>query len=324
MLQSLLGSAYQVRNFGDCCASVTQGYTVSGETHPYVAGSLPGRGPGYDESVTFLPDIVIIGSWGRHDWGQDRPVPFDIARFQADYDDLVQRYQKLSSHPTVFASLPIPIPFGMDGPDNGAATSPAATAVKGVASKYNLPIVDLYAAFLNHKELFRQPPAVDSEGEHLNDAGFHVVAEVVYAAIMAEADAGASLEAGAGPDDAAAPGAGEGRDGGAPGQDSPDASTDAPGLDATTDAGPNSSGMVGGPDATSSATGGGLSSTAGACAISCGDASCGAWPWLVGACVFLAARRRRRDLTPSWEARRIELSADTGPGSHRSTAGRLA
>jgi hypothetical protein len=68
LLQKLLGPGYFVRNFGDCCASVLQGYTPA-ETHPYVNGPLPGGGPAFPDSLTFLPDIVIIGSWGRHDWG---------------------------------------------------------------------------------------------------------------------------------------------------------------------------------------------------------------------------------------------------------------
>src|SRR5882672_8443902 len=69
MLQTLLGANYQVRNFGDCCGTVLQGYTPQ-ETHPYVLGALSAaEGPGYNESVAFAPDIVVIGSWGRHDWG---------------------------------------------------------------------------------------------------------------------------------------------------------------------------------------------------------------------------------------------------------------
>jgi hypothetical protein len=296
MLQSLLGSGYQVRNFGDCCASVTQVYAVTGETHPYVAGSLPGRGPGYSESLAFLPDIVIVGSWGRHDWGQDRPVPFDIAKFQADYDDLVQRYQKLPSHPKIFASTPIPIPFGMDGPDNGTATSPAASAVKAVAGKYDLAVVDLFAAFLGHKEWFRQPPEVDGEGEHLNEAGFQVVAEVVSTAMMAEADAGSSQKADAGPNDAgSSSGTADAADGGAPAGDSPDAST-APGVDAAADTGSYSSGVGGGPDATLNASGDGPSSNESGCACGTvrGGTSFGGGLWLIGACLFLVVSARRR------------------------------
>jgi hypothetical protein len=192
MLQTLLGSGYDVRNFGDCCATVTQGYTPA-ETHPYVNGSLAGRGPGYTESLAFLPDIVVIGSWGRHDWGLAKAASekWDLATFQQDYEDLISRYQKLSSHPKIFISLPIPIIFGQgDVPDNGVTTSSVLPAVRAVAAKYNLPIIDLYAQFLNHRELFKE------EGEHVtDDTGLHKIADTVYAALMADADGG-SLDAG--------------------------------------------------------------------------------------------------------------------------------
>jgi hypothetical protein len=45
---------------------------------------------------------------------------WSLAQFQKDYDDLVQRYMKLSTHPKVYVSPPIPIPFGQgDVGDNG-------------------------------------------------------------------------------------------------------------------------------------------------------------------------------------------------------------
>jgi MYXO-CTERM domain-containing protein len=189
MLQTLLGSGYDVRNFGDCCASVIQGYTPA-ETHPYVLGALAGRGPGYNESFTFLPDIVVIGSWGRHDWGLNKAPSekWSLAEFQKDYDDLVQRYMKLSSHPKIYASLPIPILFGQgDVPDNGVTTSSVLPAVRAVAAKYNLPVIDLYTPFLNHRELFKE------EGEHVtDDTGLHTIAQAVYDALVGVHDGGVS------------------------------------------------------------------------------------------------------------------------------------
>jgi acyl-CoA thioesterase-1 len=193
LLQTLMGSQYNVQSFGDCCASVLQGYTPA-ETHPYVLGALPGRGPGYNESLAFLPDIVVIGSWGRHDWGMNR-LPgeiWDLATFQKDYDDLVQRYMKLASHPKIYVSTPIPILFGQGTvPDNGVTTESVLPAIKAVAAKYNLPIIDLYSAFLGRKDLFRNPPLSDSEGEHINDTGgFQHIADTVYAALMGNSDGG--------------------------------------------------------------------------------------------------------------------------------------
>ena len=195
MLQTLLGTGYDVRNFGDCCGSVLQGYAVQ-ETHPYVLGSNPGGGPGYQESLAFLPDIVIIGSWGRHDWGMDMAAAevWSVAGFQQGYDDLLQRYRTLSSHPKIFVSLPIPILNGQgDVPDKGVTTSSMLPIFRAIAAKYDLPTIDLYTPFLNHMDLFKQPPGAHSEGEHVTDDGLRVIANTVFAAMtqaMAD-DAGA-------------------------------------------------------------------------------------------------------------------------------------
>src|SRR3954468_2404699 len=64
MLQTELGPDYDVENFGDCCATVLNGYPKQSETHPYLLG---GGKPSYNESLTFAPDVVVIGSWGKHD-----------------------------------------------------------------------------------------------------------------------------------------------------------------------------------------------------------------------------------------------------------------
>jgi hypothetical protein len=194
-LQTLLGPSYDVRNFGDCCSTVVENYS-GGAVHPFVNGAPAGKGPGYKESLAFLPDIVIIGSWGKHDWGQgkENQVPaFNLATFQADYDDLVQRYMSLANHPKIFVSLPIPIPNGNGtAPENGVTTESVLPAIRAVAGKYNLPIVDLYNTFLDHKELF-----APGDGEHLTQAeGFPKLAATVHAAMMASASSGA----GTGPD----------------------------------------------------------------------------------------------------------------------------
>jgi acyl-CoA thioesterase-1 len=206
MLQTLLGTGYQVRNFGDCCGTVLQGYTPA-ETHPYVLGALSAaEGPGYNESIAFLPDVVVIGSWGRHDWGlaQAPASTWNLAKFETDYDDLVQRYQRLASHPIIFVSLPIPIPYGQAAPATGVATSSVLPAVRNIANKYHLPIVDLYNPFLGHRELFKQPPDTEGEGEHVTDGpGLHAIADAVYAAIAAyQADGGVVGDASASDRDA--------------------------------------------------------------------------------------------------------------------------
>ena len=185
MLQTLLGSGYNVQNYGDCCASVISGYPSS-ETHPYINGNQFGPS-------TMGPDIVIIGSWGRHDWGMsaktalatfeagDTMTTFTL--FQTDYEVLVSKYLALNPTPKIFCSTPIPIPFGNDGPDDGYKTSPAATAIKNVCNMHNLPIIDLFTIFTGHKEYYINPPDKDSDGEHSSPMGAMVIAQAVFNAI---------------------------------------------------------------------------------------------------------------------------------------------
>jgi MYXO-CTERM domain-containing protein len=179
-LQDLLGAGYVVNNFGDCCASVIGGY-VHSETHPYVSGK------NYKAAVAFAPDIVVIGSWGRHDWGKSAMTAlasFTIPAFQTGYEDIITKFQALPSKPKIFASTLIPIPNGMDGPDDGYKTSPASNVVTMLAAKYSLPIVDLFTAFTGATTLFIQPPMKDSDGEHTSDAGGTKIAQLVAAAIL--------------------------------------------------------------------------------------------------------------------------------------------
>jgi hypothetical protein len=249
MLQTLLGASYQVRNFGDCCGSVLQGYTPQ-ETHPYVNGALnAAEGPGYTESLAFMPDIVVIGSWGRHDWGKLPAATevWNVAKFETDYDDLVQRYQRLPTHPIIFVSLPIPIPNGEATPATGVATSSVLPAIRNVAAKYNLPIIDLYTPFLGHRELFKQPPDAEGEGEHVTDGpGLHAIADAVYAAMVAyQADGGARVDGGPERDARADVGA------------SVDASGDRPGPGVDASAAGGAAGSAGASSSTASAGGSG-------------------------------------------------------------------
>ena len=55
-----------------------------------------------------------------------------------------------------------------------------------IAKKYNLPIVDLYHPFLNHRELYKVPPDGEGEGEHANPAGLTLIAQTVFAAMKAD------------------------------------------------------------------------------------------------------------------------------------------
>jgi MYXO-CTERM domain-containing protein len=178
MLQKLLGSCYDVENFGDCCATVVQGYPTQPETHPYL--DPPARyAPAFHESVTFAPDVVVIGSWGKHDTEIEGKLDggvLDPVQWQADYEQLVTTYLNLPSRPIVYVSTPLPLP-------KGAATGPTTDiilpAIQNVAAKYHLTIVPLYPAFLNQPQLYK-------DDTHPTDTtGLTTIANTVYATMVA-------------------------------------------------------------------------------------------------------------------------------------------
>jgi acyl-CoA thioesterase I len=190
MLQVLLGPGYTVGNFGDCCATVLRGYPRQRETHPYLEGGESyGELMNFKDSVKFMPDVVIIAPFGKHDTeiaNQLYKGVLDRRRFQMDYDALVATYLDLPSKPKVYVSLPIPIPFGMPA---GVTTSVMLPAVREVAAARQLPVIDLYTPFLDKRALYKDETHVT------NNEGLHLIADTVFAAMKAASDAGAPADA---------------------------------------------------------------------------------------------------------------------------------
>jgi hypothetical protein len=178
MLQTMLGSCYDVQNFGDCCATVLEGYPTQPETHPYL--DPPARyAPAFHESVTFAPDVVVIGSWGKHDTEIESVLDggkLDPVQWQADYEQLVTTYLNLPGKPVVYVSTPLPLPTGEA---TGPTTDIILPAIQNIAAKYHLPIVPLYPAFLNQPQLYK-------DSTHPTDTtGLKTIAETVYATMIA-------------------------------------------------------------------------------------------------------------------------------------------
>jgi hypothetical protein len=224
MLQKMVGPDYDVQNFGDCCASVSLDYPKQPETHPYL--KPPNNAafkPGYNESVAFMPDIVIIGPWGKHDRELTDQVfggKLDPVKFTADYETMITTYQNLPTHPKIFASLPIPIPFGMA---SGVVNDVVLPATKMVLAKHpEIPVIDLWAPFVGHRELFNQDTGARS-GTHVTPTvGLNLIATTTFAVWKqamsgggTDASVGASADAQAPPADASA--ADSAATGGAPG-----------------------------------------------------------------------------------------------------------
>ena len=202
MLQTELGPNYDVENFGDCCATVLNNYPKQPETHPYLLG---GGKPSYNESLTFAPDVVVIGSWGKHDTEIATALTngvIDPGQFTKDYEALLAAYMNLPNKPAIYLSTPVPIPKGAP---TGPTTDVVLPTVRAAAAKYKLPIVDLYAVFLNKPNLYKDDTHVT------NVEGLQTIADTVHAVLISptgtsdggiESDASGDVDASLGDDDA--------------------------------------------------------------------------------------------------------------------------
>jgi hypothetical protein len=228
MLQKMVGPEYDVQNFGDCCSSVSLDYPKQRETHPYLKPpNNPLFKPGFNESVAFMPDVVIIGAWGKHDRELTDEVfggKLDPVKFAADYETMIATYQMLPTHPKIFASLPIPIPFGMA---SGVVNDVILPATKMVLARHpEIPVIDLWTPFVGHRELYNQDTG-NRAGTHVTPTtGLMLIATTTFGVwkqamsgggVDAGASADAAVSADASADSASTGGASGGGSGGAPG-----------------------------------------------------------------------------------------------------------
>ncbi len=93
-LQDMLGSRYEVRNFGHSGATL-----LEKGAHPYV------KTKEYQASRAFKPDIVFI-MLGTND--TQKKSRGHLGDFETDYTRLIRTYRQLPSHPLVILIKPIP------------------------------------------------------------------------------------------------------------------------------------------------------------------------------------------------------------------------
>ncbi len=164
-LETLLGSAYSVRNFGAI------GYTAQ------KAGDWPYWEHRYFRlSTEFQPDVVAI-MLGTNDSKTQNWT--GAARFSGDYRALIAHYQSLPSKPRIVLMTP-PSTFlvrgktALPGGMNGEVIAEISGIVKDIGASLSIPVVDIHAATANHPEFFQ------FDGVHPNGAGEQLIAQTLY------------------------------------------------------------------------------------------------------------------------------------------------
>ncbi|OQP61258.1 G-D-S-L family lipolytic protein [Niastella vici] len=168
-LQQLLGSSYEVKNFG------VGGRTVIKDCdRSYMAT------PAYQEALKSNPDIVTI-KLGTND--SRLPYRLQIDSFMADYKTLVHSFQQLPSHPRIILLLPVTsyVTDTMKHID-AAITKLILPRIRQVAFEEKLELIDLHSITADMLTAF-------PDSLHPSSLGATILAKRVYEAIINKTDA---------------------------------------------------------------------------------------------------------------------------------------
>lgn len=161
VLQTLLGDAYLVKNFGDNDSSV-----IRTADWPYVRKQV------FEDSKAFAPDVVLslLGT------GDSKACNWDSEAFVRDYLQLIQDYRNLPSSPEVILLMPPPlfdeIKAAAFAPLRGdVVSSEVWPAVEKTARLSGARLIDLRPYFTD--------PSLLPDGVHPDRDGAAIIAKVV-------------------------------------------------------------------------------------------------------------------------------------------------
>jgi lysophospholipase L1-like esterase len=162
-LQALLGSRFEVKNFGVGARALLKKSNQS-----YWAAQA------FIDAKRFVPDIVII-NLGINDTKSENWEYKDD--FEKDYVAMIDELASLPSSPRIYLCLPTPL-FLEDrfGIRKAVLEQEVIPRIREVALLRKLPVIDLQTPLFDKPELF-------SDFVHPNSQGMQIVASSVAAAI---------------------------------------------------------------------------------------------------------------------------------------------
>lgn len=160
-MQQLLGDGFTVSNFGVNGATMMKDASL-----PYVNQQA------YRDSLASQPDIVII-MLGTNDANGSNPAK--LGNFEADARELIQTYQNLDTHPTVYVATSATCYFTDAQP--GIITDQVVPMQKKVAEELGCTVIDIHEATKGLNHLF-------PDNLHPNREGYGIIAGVMCAAVV--------------------------------------------------------------------------------------------------------------------------------------------
>jgi lysophospholipase L1-like esterase len=164
-LQILLGSDYQVGNFGVSGSSV-----LLDSDKPYL------NQPAFQKSQVFQPSIVVI-MLGTND-AREKTFESD-EDFSVDYKKLIAAYQALEGDQSIWLVTPPPIFENDLNLNNTNLEDNVIPCIEQVADELNLPTIDVNAALTEYPEYF-------GDGVHPNSEAATLIAGEIGEALIVD------------------------------------------------------------------------------------------------------------------------------------------
>jgi len=162
ILQQLLGDKYEVSNFGISARTLLK----KGDK-PYWNEAK------YKEVLALNPDIVII-KLGTND---TKPQNWQYkADFVNDYEELINSFKQLPSHPKIYVCTPFPIFPNKFGIRDSIVVNEMLPDLKIIIKDTKVKTIDLYHTFAGQNNLV-------FDGVHPTKEGAALLAKKVYEAI---------------------------------------------------------------------------------------------------------------------------------------------
>jgi lysophospholipase L1-like esterase len=161
-LQKLLGSNYNVRNFG-----VSAHTMLNKGDNPYM------KRPEWQYAQAFNPQVVVI-KLGTND---SKPYNWQYGKeFSADLQQMIDALKALPTKPTIYLASPIKVHENPYQINDSIVANEIIPIINKVAKKNKLQVIDLYHS-ITDKKLYL------SDGVHPNDKGTAEMAKVIANAI---------------------------------------------------------------------------------------------------------------------------------------------
>jgi acyl-CoA thioesterase I len=163
VLGDLLGSAFEMGNFGDPSTCL-----LKSSDHPYW------NGPEFNQVFSFKPDIITI-MLGTND---SKPHNWIRGAFEADMNALIDTFLTISSAPSIFLCLPPPVFPNLKYDIDGAVIHEEIVPLVGaIARERGLSVIDAHTPLFGDTALF-------PDGVHPNPEGAAKIAEIFRAALL--------------------------------------------------------------------------------------------------------------------------------------------